>query len=366
MRAVFFLSVVLATVLVGCSPDTQKKPELATAVVTASPPPKVLLPLYADASTCLAECISRWFRVPKSSSMTPLDFSPKLPDRFADLMANPAEHDRFVSMIDQLPLQLHSIGKLGPDDQEKTSTSNFDNYKQEKPALLGHLDNVITDKQRLVYVYTGVYYIRFNKKQPGTLRVAIDPKTKEYAGVLRGGHDLDEYYVVGSESLRSILLAYTVANDLETANMLAHYERKTPGSYETQPIILPLNKNRDAAIKRIELLNDLLGAGPEALGVPAPANLQEAKAARTASAWYGISQGRDKCIESPMSPADRIDLIKSAGITPRIRETKSSGQLTAVEVSADDGRYETTWKFFKSKAECEQIMMPPPTPDKYR
>lgn len=351
MKAVFFSSVVLATVLVGCSPETQKKPELATA---APPLPKVLLPLYADASTCLAECISKWYRVPKSSTMTPLDFSPKLPDRFADLMANPAEDDRFVAMIEQLPPQLHSIGKLGPDDEE------------EKPALLGHLDNVIIDKQRMVYVYTGVYYIRFKKKQPGMLRVAIDPKTKEYTGVLRGGHDLNEYYVVGSESLRSILLAYMVADDLETANMLAHYERKAPGSYETQPIILPLNKNRDAAIKRIELLNDHLGAGSEALGIPAPANLQEAKVARAANAWYGVSQGRDKCIESPMSPADRIDVIKSSGITPLIRESRSGGQLIAVEVSADDGRYETTWKFFKSKAECERIMVPHPTPDKYR
>lgn len=67
-----------------------------------------------------------------------------------------------------------------------------------------------------------------------------------------------------------------------------------------------------------------------------------------------------------MSPADRIDVIKSAGTTPQIRETNSSGQLTAVDVSADDGRYETTWKFFKSNADCERTMVASPTPDKYR
>ena len=365
MKPVFFSSVVLSTVLVGCSPETQKKPELATAAVTAPPLPKVLLPLYADASTCLAECISKWYRVPKSSTMTPLDFSPKLPDRFADLMANPAEHDRFVAMIEQLPPELHSIGKLGPDDEEKTVTSDFGSYKQERPALYGNLGNVIADKERMVYVYSGVYYMRFNKP-PGSLHVAIDPKTKEYAGILRGGHSLEEYYVVGSKSLRSTLLAYTVASDLETADMLAHYARNTSGSYETKPVILPFNKNRDAANERVELLNDRLGAGSEALGISAPAILQEANAARAANAWYGVSQGRDKCIESPMSPADRIDVIKSSGITPLIRESRSGGQLSAVEVSADDGRYETTWKFFKSKAECERIMVPPPTPDKYR
>lgn len=366
LKVTLIAAAALSTVLVGCSPDAQQKAAVPVAATPASPPPKVLLPLYAEVSNCLAECISKWYRVPKDSSLPPSGFAPKLPDSFADLMANPKEHDRFVAMIDQLPPRLHSIGKLGPDDEEKTVTSNFGSYKQERPTLYGDLYNVIADKQRMVYVYSNVYYMRFKDRQPGSLHVAVDPDTHEFAGVLRGGDNLDEYYVVGADSLRSTLLAYTVADDLETADMLAHYARKAPGTYETRPIMLSLNKNRDAAIERVELLNDRLGTRTEAQGVPAPANLQQAKEAQVASAWYGVSQGHAECIESPMSPADRIDVIKSAGITPRIQETNSGGQLTAVEVSADDGHYETTWKFFKSKADCERTMVAPNTPDKYR
>lgn len=366
MKVILFAAAALSTVLMGCSPDTQKKAAEPVAATPVSPQPKVLLPLYAQVSSCLAECISKWYRIPKDSSHPPPGFAPKLPDSFADHIANPEEHDRFVAMINLLPPRLQSIGKLGPDDEEKDVTSNFGSYKQERPKLSGNLYNVISDKQRMVYVYSNVYYMRIKDKQPGSLHVAIDPETSEYAGVLRGGSSLDEYYVVGSEALRSTLLAYTVADDLETANMLAHYERKDSGNYETQPIILSLNKSRDEAIARVELLNDRLGTRTEAQGVPAPAYLRQAQASRAASAWYGVSQGRDQCIESPMSPADRIDVIKSAGITPRVRETNSGGQLTAVDVSADDGRYETTWKFFKSKAECERKMVAPPTPDKYR
>lgn len=129
---------------------------------------------------------------------------------------------------------------------------------------------------------------------------------------------------------------------------------------------MSLNKTRDAALQRLEVLNDQLGTNSEATGVPSPINLQQANADRAASAWYGVSQSRDKCIESPMSPADRIDVLKSAGMAPRIRETNSGGQLTAVEVSADDGRHETTWRFFKNKEECQRTMVAAPVPDKYR
>lgn len=67
-----------------------------------------------------------------------------------------------------------------------------------------------------------------------------------------------------------------------------------------------------------------------------------------------------------MSPADRIDLIKSAGVSPRIRESNTDGRLSAVEVTAVNGGYESTWKFFKSKSECERTLVVDRTPNKYR
>jgi hypothetical protein len=366
MKTSLFALTGLCILLVGCSPES--RPGSKEPVTVQAPPStsKPLLPVFAAASNCLAECVSKWYRVPKDSGYPSAAFEPKLPLKFSELVASPEEMARFVALVEQLPPRFHSIGKLGPDDEEKTITSNFGSYQQERPKLYGELDNVIADGTRVLYVYSSVYYMRFKDKVSGSIHIAVDPETHEYAGVLRGGSNLDEYAIVGADYLRSALLAYTVANDLETASMLAHYARKDPGQYANQPIVLSLNKSRDAALEHLQVLNDRLGNRNEATGVPAPAHLQQAEAARAARAWYGVSQGRDKCIESPMSPADRIDVIKSTGIAPRIRETNSGGKLTAVEVSADDGRYETTWRFFKSKEECERSMVTAATPDKYR
>jgi hypothetical protein len=358
----------LCVMLTGCNPEPQQQSNAPVAVIPAQPPSApALLPLYEAVAKCLSRCESRWYWLPQESSMAQPIFVPPLPLQFADHVADPEAFERFEAMVTELPPMLQSVGKLGPDDEERTIKTSFGiNYKVEKPKLSGHLYNVIFDNQRIVYVYSNVHYMRIEDRKPGSLHVAVDPQTHEYAGVLRGGDNLDEYHVVGSESLRSTLLAYTVAKDLETAEAHAHYARKANGAYETKPIILPLTRNLQEALQRVGLLNERLGEEVEAYGVPAPAFLVQAMAEQASRAWYGVSQERDKCIESPLSPADRIDLIKSAGITPHIRETNSGGQLTTVEVSADDGRYETTWHFFKSKAECERVMVAPTTPDKYR
>ena len=118
MKVALIAVAALSAVLVGCSPDAQRKAAVPVVETPASPPPKILLPLYAEVSNCLAECVSKWYRVPKDSSLTPPGFAPILPDSFADLMANPKEHDRFVAMIDQLPPRL---GNSDPTTKRKPS-----------------------------------------------------------------------------------------------------------------------------------------------------------------------------------------------------------------------------------------------------
>lgn len=361
----------IGLMLAGCSPESPKKTDAPVFSAPATPEPEpepqtVLLPLYEAVINCLLQCESKWYQRPSGNSLPAPIFEPKLPGEFADLVSMPEEYAKFVAMIDQLPPHLQSVGKLELDDEDEFVGTEFDGRKQKKPILNGDLRNVIFDKQRAIYIYSNVYYMHHQDNRPGSLHVAIDPATKEYAGVLRGGDNLDQYYIAGSESLRSTLLAYTVADDLETANMLTHYTRKIAGAYEVNPIVLPLNKSLDEALERVKLLNDRLGNRNEAQGIPAPSYLQKAEAERAALAWYGVSQDRDECIESPMSPADQIDLIKSSGITLYIRETNSDGKLIAVEISADDGRSETDWRFFKSKADCEKSMAVAPTPEKYR
>ena len=365
MKNKLIATVALCLLLAGCS----KEAPPATGQVSKAPPPPpvVLAPLYAEIVECLSQCESKWYRVRLHSgqSFSPA-YEPKLPDRFSALVDTPDEQSRFAELIEQLPERLRPLGKLGPDDEEKTVNTGFGSYKHEKPKLYGELHNVIDDKAQVVYIYSNVYFFRTKSGRVGTMHVAVNPETREYAGVVRAGDSLDEYHVVGAQALRKALLTYTIADDLESADMMAHYANKAPGPYERNPIMLPLNKRLDAAIERTEMLSTKLGDRSQALGVPAPGALVQAEAARAASAWYGVSQGRDQCIESPMSPADRIDVIRSAGIMPKTRETISNGQVALVEISADDGRHETTWRFFKSKIECERTL-PSSSPDaKYR
>lgn len=362
-----FSLILLSVGLLGCSPQASEKQPASPVVAASSPAPREPLSvLYRKASDCLSECLTKWHKSMPSGTSREFDFEPKAPKSFVELLMEPERMLKFSEMVEQLPEQLQSIGKLGPSDEPEVVTSKFGNYTKEKPTLSGSFITVISNKQQLAYVYSNVYYQRLNRI-PGSLHVAFDPETGEFVGVLRGGERLDEYYLIGANSLlMSTLVAYTVAEDLETANMLAHYTKKDAGDYESQPVLFPLSLALESAIERVQLLNDLIGEKLEARGVPAPSKLQEANAERAASAWYGVSQGRESCIESPMSPADRIDLIKSAGVSPRIRESNTDGRLSAVEVTAVNGGYESTWKFFKSKSECERTLVVDRTPNKYR
>lgn len=356
----------------GCSNDHRDTASTAageSAPASSVPPAKVLLPAYAATGHCLSTCVSKWWRLAPDAPQDPVaNFTPEMPLTFAELLASPEEHDQFVRLIEQFPQHLHPVGILQPwDDEKLVDNGTFGSYRKEKPKMWGNLDNVINNNGKVVYVYSGVHYFRLENKVSGTMHVAIDPATHEYAGLIRAGDGLDEYYIAGAESLRSTLLAFTIANDLEFAEMSAHYAKKNQGRYLSKPIMFPLNKDLDEAMVRVELLNDKLGNSTQATGIPEPSFLLNVRAEEAKKIWYGVSQGRDRCIESPMSPAGRIELIKEAGVVPRVRETNANGKLAIVEVSAVDGGYESTWRFFKNKADCEQTLATvSPTPDRYR
>lgn len=363
MRKLKTATAFLALVLVGCgaeapgTPREQKSVATPQPTQTKPPEPKPMLPVFAQAEECLVQCKSLWYSTLPGSDDTARSFEmqPELPIPFSEFVSSDEEMSRFVSLVDKFPLRFHSIGKLGPEDEEKTVSSSFGTYTHTKPKLFGRLSNVVVDKNRVVYIYSDVYYMRIKDKVSGNLHVAIDPKTKEYAGVIRSGSSLDGYAQAGVESLLGTLLAHTVVDDLETASMLAHYARSEPGQCKNQPVSLPLGKSSvGAALEHLRVLNERLGTRTEVTGVPPPSVLQRANIVQAASAWFAVSQGNDRCILAATSPEDRISLIKSTGIVPRVREVNEGSSPVVVEVSADDGRYETTWRYFKSKDRCEQ------------
>lgn len=360
---------VFCVYLVACTKTESESTARTQAPEAAAPatPVKKLLPFYELVAGCIAQCESVWWKPEASAGQRP-KFQPALPLSFADLVSTPEDQASFVRLVEQFPQHLRAIGILQPGENEETVVDNgvFGSYKKQPPKLFGHLHNVILDGGRTIYVYSGIYYHRLTPDAPGSMHVAIEPTTKQYAGVIRAGRDLDEYYVGGADSLRSTLVAFVAAYDVEMFSMLAHYASGRKDAYENRAIMLPLHKDSDEALLRVALLNDKLGERGQATGVPAPEFLQRAKAAAAERAWYAVTRARDACVTSPMSPAQRIDLVKEAGLTPRVRDTNSDGKLAIVEVTADDGRYETTWRFFKKKEDCERTLASAPTPDRYR
>lgn len=93
---------------------------------------------------------------------------------------------------------------------------------------------------------------------------------------------------------------------------------------------------------------------------------EQSHGAASGSTWYAVGQGRNRCIVSRMSPANRLEVIREAGLTPSIHEEKSGGNLVAVEISVIDGGIESSWVFWKSKSACEASIRAFDIPDSYK
>jgi hypothetical protein len=296
-------------------------------------------------------------------------YEPTLATRFEKLISDEETQKEFLQLMDKFPEHLRYVGKLEPDEEKDRiiTQDHLGTVWAMRPSLFGDLYSIINDGTREIYVYSNVYYHRLRDHQSGRMHVAIDPESNEWAAVLRTGSDLSGYNIAGSSSLRPVLLAFTAASDVDFFNMLAHYQEGKKNDYVSPPIALPLSASNQAIVERLHVLNEQLGEGDAATVVAEPKNYTVAKAAASERAWYGVTHERDRCIESPLSPAQRIGLIKEAGITPIVRDSHLDGKLNVVEVTADDGRFETTWRFFKKKEDCERTLSAATsTPDRYR
>lgn len=356
--------------LAGCSKDPVPSATANESVKTERAK-TVLSPIFAAAEECLGSCVSEWWSVTKDDSESAVSsVNPELPLGFANFLESTEDNRRFVELVEQFPKHLQPLGILQADDKEKIVNNGiFGSVKRESPKMHGWLQNIFKVNGRTIYIYSGVKYFRIGNEVDvsGTMNVAVDPAKRELAGLIRANPNLDDYYIEGTESLRGPLVAFTAADDLNFAEMRVHYLNKNPGSYISKPIIFPLHKDREEALARITVLNNTFKGSSHAKGVPEPDFLRSALAAQAEKAWYAVSQGRDSCAQSPMSPADRLEVIREAGVVPRIQEKASGGKLSFVEISAVNGGYENTWQFFKNKAECEQTLgNAAPVPDRYR
>lgn len=259
---------ILVCFALSCLPSVaQQKPVESREVASTEKP---LLPKYREAMECLAECYSVWYRVDRESDYPLPRFMPEFPLEFSDLMASIFFKARFIILVGKLPKEHQDVGILGPNDKEVTVATSAGTYTRKPPTLMGSLHNVMETPRGLVYIYSNIFYFRTSGGPTGFLHVAIDPKTRTFAGMFRNGRIFDDYYLIGAEELHGALLAYTAAADMEMTDSTSHFMRAESGHYIPKPIVFPLNKSRDEAIERVRLFNRHLSVHDQALGVPQP------------------------------------------------------------------------------------------------
>lgn len=65
--------------------------------------------------------------------------------------------------------------------------------------------------------------------------------------------------------------------------------------------------------------------------------------------WWTSAGGGTRCVESRMSPADRIEQIRGNRLVPEVREYGPRGAPFMVQVSGG----EWTWTYYRSEGICE-------------
>lgn len=367
----FLALLALAFAISGCT-KKQETPEPSSAAPAptlqpAAPAPRELDPTFELARQCISGCRTVSAR---SQDMATPGVENALPKDFSALVSDPAYGEKFTALVKQFPEPLWPLGILQPSDEPGTVNYGiFGSSKKEAPLLLGGLSNVLDYSGRSIHIYTGVQFNRVVRLVSASATVAVDPSSGEMAAIIREGENLDNYYLRGSDSVKPALIALRVADDLAFAKQLLFYAQRRKDSsevYHADPITFPLSQNADEAKDRVALLSDSLAKTGVALRVSPPADSQKAAQAIQDATWYSVSQGRDACVENPSSPADRIERIQASGLRPVIKEEARSGKPVYVEISVTDGGYESTWRFWKHRAECIAALPAKIDLDRYR
>lgn len=355
MKVPYTLVLFSCVVLTACSKKAPEPPAVA-APAPAALASKPLTALFDEVDRCLTACSSIWWRLGPDALYERSQYGPMLPLAFTEMLQQPGLQEGFDQLVAQLPNAVRDMVQIRPDELQAAEVkSSFGSYTTEPPKMHGSLANIVEANGRTIYLYTGVSLFRLKEGSPGAMVVAIDLQSKEFAAVAQSSRD-ESYRLAGADGLRSTLLAYTIAADIDAARRRVHRMTPNAGPYEAMPPNFPIEQNLDDYRSRVRVLNDRLGEGMEAVHVPPPSFVVAAEAQRLENSWFAIAQGRGHCVESPVSPDQRIGVVREAGVIPRVSETTTNGKITEVRVVASDGGYEQSWRFFKSKAVCEQTL----------
>lgn len=201
------------------------------------------------------------------------------------------------------------------------------------------------------------------------MHFAIDEATHEAAAIVTANTNQDGYFLSGPKRLQAVLLADLAVKEMVDARASLERVRNGGDWVPSQAYEFPLNMQlRGAAQDRLAHFNAVL-TGDHMRAVQQPPDKLEEQRILKAAAWYAVSTNEVECIWTSDSPAKRIQFIREAGIQPKVSETvDATGNLRIVEVSATDGGYITTWRYFKHESECAATLPinGAPIPDRYR
>ncbi|WP_435627278.1 hypothetical protein [Candidatus Ferrigenium straubiae] len=310
---------------------------------------KPLDPLFADAKSCLKECIGQ---LPNYDSP---DTEFAIPRKFSDfLKGTDYGQDRFLNLLEQMPPDFMKFGVIGPDEHPGLEMSGWISHRLERNGTP-------------IYIYTHVGLPEGVplRRRAGSLIVAVNPKTKEMATVFNGEQDLSHYIFVGSSNLLSFIVAYISASEAETEKAY-----KISSTQQTEILVFPIPNDRIVDVeRRLIYLNSIYRNG-EITGAYSAYNAGEAlRKVPHEKQWWVANSSFTECFESG-GPAAKLDEFEGFTDKPRTQDYRnSSGNLAKVEViNATGSGQETVWTYYKEKSQCEaeQVNATKSLADRYR
>lgn len=338
--------VLISVALAGCdqhdsSSHATKSSATQPVVQSAS-----LNPIFSDAIQCLRQCEGNQITDGGKTYTGPV------PYRFSDYFSQPEGRELFLSALRELPPEWMPLGVLNDGEGNQLSMS-------------GWITIVLRWKGREIYIFAQPGYVQgFPSRYPdGSIILAVDPATKEYAGILNYNSDLSGYRFFGNKEILPFLVAYQAATEAETekANKISRTELP-------RPVQFPIASDRIADTgDRLRYLASLYrDNSSEITGAKSAYAAGDASRASTESHWFAASVSGG-CSES-ISPATRIQQIRDAGFQASTKdENDIAGKLKSVEVSYDEGLTTHYTVYYKSKSDCEAAVdTANSVPDKYR
>lgn len=333
------------SITTGCT-----KSESASSAAAEVPAPKPLQALFSAAPECFKTCVGH----PKNQRNP--DTPTALPEQFADFLENTNfGRDGLLTLVKQWP---ESYMPLAVRKSNERDTMGME----------GSIAYVIDFQGVPIIIYTGAgfpdqeWYPGPKRRVPGSLTIAVNPKTKTMAAIFNGQEDLSEYRFAGDSKLLAVLIAYQAAHEAEgeKAYLISAIQ-------QADDVVFPTPSDRLARVEaRLSYLNSLY-AGDKIIG--ARSYFDAGDKLREGDKWYSPDSTFTQCFNSG-GPAAKLDSFVGFTDKPYTHDvTDSSGRIVKVEViNASDGGGETVWTYYKNKSQCEaeQINSTKSLADKYR